>query len=63
MSGKHLVVYKIKWMLLSLSFSLSLSSPLVLLLFIYLFITFLVCKAVFSGPVDKGQPCGNGAVP
>lgn len=30
---------------------------------IYLFITFLVCKAVFSGPVDKGQPCGNGAVP
>ena len=35
----------------------------IIYLFIYLFITFLVCKAVFSGPVDKGQPCGNGAVP
>ena len=33
------------------------------LVILYLFITFLVCKAVFSGPVDKGQPCGNGAVP
>ena len=33
------------------------------LVIIYLFIIFVVCKAVFSGPVDKGQPCGNGAVP
>ena len=33
------------------------------LVIIYLFITFLVCKAVFSGSVDKRQPCGNGAVP
>lgn len=35
----------------------------IIYLFVYLFIICLVCKTVFSRPMDKGQPCGNGAVP